>query len=121
MATALTVVELPRPYESDILKTPVNPGFVAADTTGNTVRITGREFILLRNNGAIARTITVTSQPHSRSGRLGDITAATVPASAVLMGFQVFPPDGWTSAGVLTLTANHLDVQIAVVRGSLQG
>jgi hypothetical protein len=37
------------------------------------------------------------------------------------MAFQVFPPDGWSSGGITTLTANHLDVQIAVVRGSLQG
>lgn len=121
MATLLTIVNLPDPYESDILNTPVNPGFVAADTTGNTFRCTGREFVLLRNNGAVGRTITVTSQPHSRSGRLGDISAAVVAASAVLLAFQVFPPDGWTSGGLLTLTANHLDVQIAVVRGFLQG
>lgn len=121
MSTELTVVELPDPYESNTANTPVNPGFVAADTTGNFYRNTGRELVLLRNNGAVGRTITVTSQPHSRTGRLGDITAAAVAASAVLLAFQIFPPDGWASGGVTTLTANHLDVQIAVLRGQLQG
>ena len=121
MATELTVVDLPDPYETDTANTPVDPGFAAADTTGNTFRNTGRELVLARSTGGGGETVTVTSQPASRTGRLGDISAATMPASPDVVAFQIFPPDGWAAGGLTTLTASAVTVEFAVLRGQLQG
>lgn len=120
MATELTIVDLPDPYERDTANTPVDPGFVAADVAGNTFRNSGRELVLVENPSAGALLISVSSQPASRTGRLGDITNASIPANTT-MAFQVFPPDGWASGGLTTITAASAVLLLAVVRGQLQG
>ncbi len=115
MATALTVVDLPGAYESDPLITPVDPGFVAADLTGNTFRSTGREVLLVRNDDAAPQTITIASNPASRTGRNGPITAASLGIGAS-GAFQIFPSDGWAVGGLITVTASDVDLMLAVVR-----
>lgn len=121
MATNITITELPRPYERDILFTPVTATFTFADVVnGNQFANTGKEFVVVQNNDVGAQTVTVTSQPHSRSGRLGSITAASVPAAGYRV-FQVFPPDGWAVGGVTLISASDADVRFAVLRGQLQG
>lgn len=119
MATALTVVDLPGAYEANIVNTPVDVGLVAADLTGNTFRSTGREIIIVRNDDVGVVTITVTSQPASRTGRVGDIAAASIAADGVRL-FQIFPRDGWESGGLITVTASDVDLMIGVVRAPLQ-
>ena len=120
MATELTVVEAPAAYERDILNTPVAPGFVASDnTTGNTVRCTGRELVLVYNTDVSPHTVTVTSQPASRTGRLGHITTAAVAAGAT-KAFQIFPRDGWEVGGLVTLQTDDALVKIAVIRLPVQ-
>lgn len=119
MATELTVVDLPDAYEQDTALTPVDPGFVAGDPTGNTFRATGREILMVKNEGVGAATITVTSQPASRTGRTGDITNASIPAGELRI-FQIFPRDGWESGGVISCTPSSSDLKLAVTRGQLQ-
>lgn len=121
MATNIALTELPDPYERTITATPVTATFTFADVVnGNEFRNTGREFVVVQNNDAGAQTVTVTSQPHSRTGRLGHITAASIPAAAYRV-FQVFPPDGWATGGVTLISASDADVRFAVLRGQLQG
>lgn len=121
MATALTVVEAPSAYERNTTNTPVDPGFVAADaTSGNEFRSTGRELVLVRNTDSSTHNVTVTSQPASRTGRLGHITNAVIPISPSMEAFQIFPRDGWESGGLITITADNVLIEIAVVRLPLQ-
>lgn len=119
MATELSVVELPGAYEADITNTPVDVGMVAADLAGNTFRSTGREIVIVRNDDAAPQTITVTSQPASRTGRVGDIAAASIPIGEVRV-FQIFPRDGWETGGLITVTASDVDMLLGVIRAPLQ-
>lgn len=119
MATELTVVDLPSAYEAAIANTPVDVGLVASDLAGNTFRSTGREIVIAQNDDVGAVTVTVSSQPASRTGRVGDIAAASIPASGVRM-FQIFPRDGWESGGLITITTSDVDCLLAVVRAPLQ-
>lgn len=119
MATELTVVELPGAYEANIANTPVDIGLVASDLAGNTFRSTGREILIAVNTDIAVQTVTVTSQPASRTGRVGDIAAADIPASAVRI-FQIFPRDGYESGGLITVTCGDVDILLAVLRAPLQ-
>lgn len=102
MATQITIVDLPDAYEQDINLTPVDPGFTAADVTGMSFRSTGREVVVAWNKDNAAKRISINSQPASRTGRLGSIENANVPAGAVRV-FQIFPRDGWESGGEITI------------------
>ena len=119
MATELTVVDLPGAYEDDILLTPVDIGLAAADLAGNTFRSTGREIVIVENDDAAPQTIDITSQPASRTGRTGDIAAASLGIGDVRV-FQIFLKDGWESGGLITITASDVDVKIAVLRLPVQ-
>ena len=119
MATELTVVDLPGAYEDDILLTPVDIGLEAADLAGNTFRSTGREIVFVQNDDIAQQTVTITSQPASRSGRVGDITDAIIPIGEPRI-FQVFPKDGFEAGGLITVTASDADVMIAVLRLPVQ-
>lgn len=120
MATELTVVTAPSAYERDILNTPVAPGFEAADiASGNEFRATGRELVLVRNVDVAPHNVTVTSQPASRTGRLGDITATVIAASG-FMAFQIFPRDGWETGGVILISGDNVNIEFAIIRLPLQ-
>ncbi len=121
MATELTVVEAPDAYEDVITVTPVDPGFVAADAVnGNSFRCTGKELIWVRNtDGAAPHNVTVTSQPASRTGRLGDITAAVIPLSGERV-FQILPVDGWEVGGLCFISADDAQIEFAIIRYPLQ-
>lgn len=116
MATNIPITTLPLPYDRSISLTPVTGLFTFADiVNGNEFRNTGRELVVVQNNDAGAQTVTVTSQPLSKSGRLGHITAASIPAAAYRV-FQIFPLDGWASGGVTLISASDVDVRFAVLR-----
>lgn len=110
----LSIVDLPFEYEDDILVTPVDPGFVVGSAGGDTFRSTGRELLLVNNPTGGALLITVTSSPHSRTKRTGDITNASIAGGAVGI-FQLFPRDGWESGGVISILA-AVTLEVAVVR-----
>lgn len=116
MATNIVITTLPTPYERDITKTPVSATLTAADTVnGNEFRNTGRELVVVQNNDVGVQTVTVTSQPHSVTGRLGHITTASLPIGAYRV-FQIFPPDGWASGGVTLISGSNANVRFAVLR-----
>ncbi len=118
--TELTIVNAPGPYEDDIPLTPVDPGFVPADiTNGNSFRSTGRELLLVENVSAGAETITINSNPASRTARNGPITTASIAAGAI-KAFQIFPKDGWESGGLITMLASDDHLLLAVVRFPVQ-
>lgn len=115
----LTVVALPNGYEDDILLTPVSPGFVAGTVAGDTFRCTGREILIVHNTDSHGQTITVTSQPDARTGRLGHITSAVLPADEVRV-FQMFPRNGWEVGGLVHFAVSDVDVLVAVLRAPVQ-
>ena len=113
----LTPVVLPLPFESNILNTPVDPGFVASDNVGgDEIPSTGREIVLVNNTTGGPETITVSSTPASATQRLGDITAASVPAGAI-RAFQLFPGNGWANAqGRIDVQTSAAGLEIAILR-----
>jgi hypothetical protein len=115
----LTIVDLPAGYEDDILLTPVNIGLEAGVIAGDTFRCTGREILIAHNTDSHGQTITITSQPASRTGRLGHITNAIIPADEVRV-FQMFPRDGWEVGGVVHVAVSDVDVFLAVLRAPVQ-
>lgn len=121
MATELTVVAAPSAYERDTANTPIDPGYEAADVAnGNEFRSTGRELVLVRNvDGVAPHNVTVTSQPASRTGRLGHITATVIPLNGFMV-FQIFPRDGWESGGLIAISGDNVNIEFAIVRLPLQ-
>lgn len=115
----LTVVDLPAGYEDDITLTPVDIGLEAGVVAGDTFRCTGREILIVHNSDSHGQTITVTSQPYSRTGRLGHITSAVIPADEVRV-FQIFPRDGWEVGGVVHIAVSDVDLLVAVLRAPVQ-
>lgn len=113
----LVPVVLPLPFESNPANTPIDPGFVASDSGGgDLIPLTGREIVLVNNTDVGAQTITVTSQPAASTQRLGDITAASVPAGAI-RAFQLFPTNGWVNSnGQLEVQTSNNLLQIAILR-----
>lgn len=112
----LTVVDLPGKYEDNIANTPVDPGFVAGDLAGDEMPIDNRTILLVRSTDAGAQTITITSFPSAATGRLGDITNASIAPGAVV-AFQNFPQDGWAnSQGRLAITVSAVTLELAAIR-----
>ena len=90
--------------------------FTTADTVNfNQFSLTGREVVLIRNNGVGAATWTATSVD-DRLGRREDITAESIAAGAT----RVFGPasaEGWRQTdGKFYLQASSADVSFAVIR-----
>lgn len=90
--------------------------FTAGNAGGDTISITGRQFIVIQNTGVGARTFTITSVADEK-GRTGDITAYSLAAGE----FAYFPggltnSPGWknSSTGLLTITPSHAEVKYAV-------
>lgn len=118
--TELTIVNAPDPYEHNIANTPVDPAFVAMDATnGNSFRSTGRELVLIWNGGADPETITINSNPASRTARNGPITTAAI-AGGTIEAFQIFPRDGWEKGGLITMAVTSDHLLVAVVRFPVQ-
>lgn len=118
--TALTVVVLPEAWATS--GTPVDPGMVNSDqVNGNSFIHTGKEILIVFNNDVAAQTVTITSAPSSKTKRVGNITAVSVPAAAHRV-FQRFPIDGWQqTGGVIFIDTSDPDLQLAVVRDPLAG
>jgi hypothetical protein len=95
--------------------TGVSPTFTASDpVNGNEFVLTGKELLLVKNIGAVSRTITLFTAPDS-FGREADVVATLASGAQALFGpFQMY---GWAQAVTLTfeVTASHADVQIAVL------
>lgn len=106
MATALTKLVKPTPYSL----TGVVATSAAADVTGNTITHGGGLLLIsFYNSGVTSRTVTLTSYADQTTGRTGD-AVATVTAGQC--GHFLIPANGWTSSGVVTVTANHAEIKL---------
>lgn len=106
----LTITTLPASYAT----TPSTPTWNTAAGSTDTFASTGKEIVMLRNDGAGTPTVTVESVdcPH---GREGDSSVALAPSAYRV--FQMFPTVGWrNSSGVITITCSDVNVKIAVLR-----
>lgn len=93
--------------------------FTTADAVSNTFVSTGRELLLVRNTGAVPRTVTVTSVA-DQINRTGDIAAYSLPIGSVTPQFAVlgpFPAQGWKqSDGTIVVAGSSVDIAFAVIR-----
>lgn len=106
----LTVTTLPTPYGT----TPSTVTWNTASGVSDTYPSTGKEIVILRNDGAGTPTVTIESVncPH---GRQGDSTIALEPSA--YGASQLFPPVGWRDgSGNVTITCADANVKIAVLR-----
>lgn len=109
--TTLTPVDAPDPYDTAAAAIPLVDGDA---TNGNDVVHTGREYIIARNTGASAATLTVHSSPDS-FGREGDLSESIAAGDYVVT--QVFPVEGWQqSDGRLHIDVSAVDIELVVVR-----
>jgi hypothetical protein len=106
------------PADLSAMGTTLNLAFVAADVTNKErVLLNGKEIILARNTGAVARTVTVDGV--KVKGRSGSITAYSIPAGQIAV--IALPVSGWRQetggdVGYLTFEANNAEVQFAVLK-----
>lgn len=84
---------------------------------GDTFVCTGKELLIVKNTGAGAATITITSVADEKN-RTGDITAYSVGISE----YAIFPigltnSQGWKSTtGKVRITVSDADLKVAVLR-----
>lgn len=82
---------------------------------GHQVPSTGRELVLVKNEGVAAATVTIVSSPDERN-RTGDIAAYSVGAGEYAV-FGPFPVPGWRQAdGKLYIDVSSSDIKLAVIR-----
>lgn len=90
--------------------------FTEAEAAGNTVSISKPTLLLFWNTEATtARTVTVTST-HDPFGRLGNITAFSIPAGSIVS--RIFHPTGWETTvggGTMSFTVSGASVDVAAI------
>ena len=92
--------------------------FTAASAGADTFISTGRDIILVRNTGAGARTVTISSVVDEKN-RSGDITTYSLAAGEfAAFGCGLTNSPGWknTSTGAITITGSHAEITIAILR-----
>ena len=109
--TALTVTQAPGSYATALTALTMT----AADTgNGNSFVATNNDLIVAWNDGAVERTITITSQLSDKN-RLGTITAQAIAADVHLI-LGPMKDHGWAdSGGLINITANHAEVKIGII------
>lgn len=111
--TELTPIAAPGCYVS----APTQIPWTAADVANmNSVMLTGRELLLIRNADAVAaHNVTITSVPDEKN-RLGDITNFSIGAG-LLYVFGPVQLAGWQQPdGRLYFQADNAQIQFAVLR-----
>lgn len=92
--------------------------FTAASAGADTFICTGRDIILIRNTGAGARTVTITSVVDEKN-RTGDITTYSLAAGEfAAFGCGLTNQAGWqnTSTKAITITGSHAEITVAILR-----
>ena len=109
--TALTVTTAPGSYATALTAVTMT----AADTgNGNSFVATNNDLIIVWNDGAVERTVTVTSQA-SEKNRLGTITAQAIAADVILILGPMKGP-GWADGGgLINITCNHAECKIGII------
>lgn len=113
MATDLTPTAIPAQTQSVPVGTSV--AIQNGDATGNTFTLTGKEFLVLWNNGGSTRAVTVTRTTLNGAG-LDDLTFNMLTQEWKILPF--FPVDGHASptTGKITITPAHADVKFILGR-----
>jgi hypothetical protein len=91
--------------------------FAACDhVNGNVLTITGKELLLVKNNGGSPATITITAKTDIY-GRGGSIASYSVGASKTSI-FGPFAVEAWaqSAAGDLFIDGSAADIQLFVIR-----
>lgn len=87
-----------------------------AETTGNTVAVSGPTLLLFWNTEATtARTVTITST-HDAYGRLANITTFSMAAGSIYS--RIFHPAGWETSvggGTMSFTVSGASVDVAAI------
>lgn len=111
--TELTPTAAPGCYVS----APTQLTWTAADVANkNSVALTGRELLLIRNSSTTAaRSVTITSVP-DQYGRPGDIAAFSVPIGAMYVFGPVLHPGWMQPDGRLYFEADNAEIQFCVLR-----
>lgn len=86
----------------------------AADVgNGNRFVASGKDLIIARNSGAVARHVTITSQ-YDEMNRLGTIANEEIAAGAIRI-YGPLPTDGWATGGYILCSADHAEVLFGVI------
>src|SRR6476660_1851250 len=102
-----------------LLGSQASAGVAITYTTGDAINghkltSTGKEVLIAKNTGAVARTVTVTSAP-DQMGRTKDIAAESIAAGAERV-FGPFSQLGWQQTdGTIYVDVSHAEVLLAVL------
>ena len=115
--TVFTPITIKDPFAT-IAADAADVTWTACSAGADTFVSNGRDIILVKNTGAGARTVTISSVVDEKN-RTGDIGPYTLAAG----DNAVFPPGltnspGWKnpSTGVITITGSHAEVQVLILR-----
>lgn len=114
---ALTITSILGPHPGTVTANALDFVWTAfPNTTANTIQLTDKEILLVRNDNAGPQTITLTSQPDSFK-RTGHITTYSLDATECLAFSFVGAAVGWKDTnGQVTITASAVDLKYAVLR-----
>jgi hypothetical protein len=99
------------------------PAAGSADLTWTAATVSGgndsaftpnKTILFMRNTGVAAHSVTITSAPDSL-GRLGDLGPYVLAAGKVARFGPFVMEPGWSTAGRLLFSADHAEVQFAVL------
>ena len=112
--TAFTVQAIAGAYPANFLMSTLT--WTLADISNqNSFLLTGREIILVRNDDALTKNVTLTSIAGGTNKRVGNVTKAMTAGSYA--AFSASELDGWIqSDGLFYLEADDADVFFAIIR-----
>lgn len=117
IGAVLTVTAIKGPHPGTVAANALDITWTAfPDTNPNTIPLTGREVLLLRNDDVGAQTITITSvgDPYKR---LGTITDYSIGAGEYAAFSFVGPTTGWANAnGQVTVQVSATNIMYAILR-----
>ena len=116
-ATTITVQDIVGPFEA-VTAGDLDFTFAAMTITdGDEFQCTGKEIVVLHNDGTAAYTVTVSSEDDS-FGRDGDISAYSLAVGDyAVLGVGLTNSAGWKdSSNNILLTPSNADIEVAVLR-----
>ena len=92
--------------------------FVAMDAVnGNSFATDGNEILLFQNSDASAHTVTITSIADELGRTDSSLTSYSIPANGIV-AIQMKVLNGWSNAGVVTMSTTSALVKVAVLIGN---
>jgi hypothetical protein len=117
MARQTLIKQTPKgPYPAlPIAADALDVAFVAADATNKEQFVPGNDtLVLVKNDGAGARTVTFTSAKDDKN-RTGDVTAYSIGAGKIA-AFRFKKPGWMQSDGRIYMEAEHAEIKYAVIQ-----